>query len=141
GGVLNSVLVPAMVRAIKNDADGGQAYSQRLFSIMVVGLGAATLLAVLAAPLLIRAIAGNEYLEPDMQPYFDNMVMFARFCLPQIFFYGLYVLIGQLLNAKGRFGPMMWAPIVNNVVAIAVFAMYLIVSGPKGQEPFTDGEL
>ncbi len=50
------------------------------------------------------------------------MVLFARFCLPQIFFYGLYVLIGQMLNARGRFGPMMWAPILNNVVAIAVFA-------------------
>lgn len=141
GGVLNSVLVPAMVRAIKNDADGGQAYSQRLFSITVVALGAATLLAVLGAPLLIRLIADGMYLEPEMRPFFDNMVMFARFCLPQIFFYGLYVLIGQLLNAKGRFGPMMWAPIVNNVVAIAVFGMYLVISGPKAVEPYTDGEV
>lgn len=137
GGVLNSVLVPVLVRAIKNDADGGQAYSQRLFSLAVAVLGLATAIAVLAAPLLMRLIVDDRYLRPDMQPYFDNMVMFARFCLPQIFFYGLYVLIGQMLNAKGRFGPMMWSPILNNVVAIAVFGVFLVVYGTQGFEPFT----
>ena len=39
-------------------------------------------------------------------------------CMPQVFFYGAFVLMGQVLNARGRFGPMMWAPIVNNVVAV-----------------------
>lgn len=137
GGVLNSVLVPVLVRAIKNDTDGGQAFSQRLFSLAVAVLGLATLLAVLAAPWLMQLIVDDRYLEPDMRPYFDNMVMFARFCLPQIFFYGLYVLIGQMLNAKGRFGPMMWSPILNNVVAIAVFGVFLYVYGTQGFQPFT----
>ncbi|PZF83702.1 murein biosynthesis integral membrane protein MurJ [Jiangella anatolica] len=137
GGVLNSVLVPVLVRAIKNDADGGEAFSQRLFSLAVAVLGLATLLAVLAAPWLMQLIVDDRYLEPEMRPYFDNMVMFARFCLPQIFFYGLYVLIGQMLNAKGRFGPMMWSPILNNLVSIAVFALFLVVYGTQGFEPFT----
>lgn len=137
GGVLNSVLVPVLVRAIKNDADGGEAFSQRLFSLAITVLGLATLLAVLAAPWLMQLIVDDRFLQPDMRPYFDNMVMFARFCLPQIFFYGLYVLIGQMLNAKGRFGPMMWSPILNNVVAIAVFGVFLYVYGTQGFEPFT----
>ncbi len=141
GGVLNSVLVPVLVRAIKNDADGGAAYSQRLFSLTVTVLAVATVVAVLAAPWIIRAIADSRFLEPDMRPYYDNMVMFARFCLPQIFFYGLYVLIGQILNAKGRFGPMMWAPILNNVVAIAVFALYLVMFGTKSPGAFEMSEM
>ncbi|NDL57878.1 murein biosynthesis integral membrane protein MurJ [Phytoactinopolyspora mesophila] len=141
GGVLNSVLVPVLVRAIKNDADGGAAYSQRLFSLAITVLGVATVVAVLAAPWIIRAIVDSRYLEPEMRPLYDNMVMFARFCLPQIFFYGLYVLIGQILNAKGRFGPMMWAPILNNVVAIAVFALYLIVYGTKSAGTFSTAEM
>ncbi|NED98686.1 murein biosynthesis integral membrane protein MurJ [Phytoactinopolyspora halotolerans] len=140
GGILNSVLVPVLVRAIKNDADGGEAYSQRLFSLAVTVLAAATAIAVLAAPLILRAIVDSRYLEPDMRPFFDNMVTFARFCLPQIFFYGLYVLIGQILNAKGRFGPMMWSPILNNVVAIAVFGVYLVVFGTKSPETFSSSE-
>ncbi|AYY15099.1 murein biosynthesis integral membrane protein MurJ [Actinobacteria bacterium YIM 96077] len=141
GGILNSVLVPVLVKAIKNDADGGAAYSQRLFSLVVTVLAAATVLAVLAAPLIIRAIVDARYLEPEMRPYLDNMIMFARFCLPQIFFYGLYVMIGQILNAKGRFGPMMWAPILNNVVAIGVFALYLIVFGTKPVAAFEMSEM
>ena len=141
GGVLNAVLVPVLVRAIKEDADGGQAYSQRLFSLVVVVLGAATVVAVAAAPWLLRLFVDPEWLAAENRAYFDNMVMFARFCLPQIFFYGLYVLVGQMLNARGRFGPMMWAPIINNVVAIAVFAGYLIASGPKHNEPFSTAEV
>ena len=48
------------------------------------------------------------------------MIAFARYCLPQVFFYGMFVLVGQVLNARGRFGPMMWAPIANNVISVAV---------------------
>ncbi len=140
GGVLNSVLVPVLVRAIKADDDGGQAFSQRLFSLAVTALGLATVVAVLAAPWIMQLIVDDKYLEPGNQAFFDNMVMFARFCLPQIFFYGLYVLIGQMLNAKGRFGPMMWSPILNNVVAIAVFVIFIVVYGQKELEPFSTAE-
>lgn len=141
GGVLNSVLVPVLVRAIKSDADGGEAYSQRLFSLTVTVLALATVLSVLLAPALIRLIVDDQYLAPEMRPFYDNMVMFARFCLPQIFFYGLYVLIGQILNAKGRFGPMMWAPILNNIIAIGIFAVYLLVFGTKSAEAFDTSEV
>jgi len=141
GGVLNSVLVPALVRAIKEDADGGQAYSQRLFSLVVTVLGVATAAAVLAAPWIVRAFVDGRYLTPELRPFFDDMVLFARFCLPQIFFYGVFVLIGQMLNARGRFGPMMWAPILNNLVAISVFAAYLLTFGKNDSEPFSDGEV
>ena len=141
GGILNSVLVPVLVRAIKEDADGGEAYSQRLFSVVVVFLGAATIVAVLAAPWIVAAFVNSKFRTPELEPFFDNMVLFARFCLPQIFFYGLYVLIGQMLNARGRFGPMMWAPILNNLVVITVFTSYLLVVGQKSAEPFTDSEI
>jgi putative peptidoglycan lipid II flippase len=141
GGVLNAVLVPAVVRAIKEDADGGEAYGQRLFSVVVVVLGVASLVCVLAAPLIVRAFVSPQFLTPELEAFYDNMVMFARFCLPQIFFYGLYVLVGQMLNARGRFGPMMWAPILNNVVAISVFAGFLVVMGTNTDRPFSDTEV
>ena len=48
----------------------------------------------------------------------------------------MFVLVGQVLNARGRFGPMMWAPIANNVIAVAVLVVYLVVFGPA-----TDAEL
>jgi putative peptidoglycan lipid II flippase len=69
------------------------------------------------------------------------LIDFARYCLPQVFFYGVFVLIGQVLNARRRFGPMMWAPITNNVVAIVVLSIYLWVFGPSnGDAPFSSGQ-
>ncbi len=49
----------------------------------------------------------------------------------------MFVLLGQILNARGRFGPMMWAPITNNLISIAILASYLVLyddpsSGPGG---------
>jgi putative peptidoglycan lipid II flippase len=46
-----------------------------------------------------------------------------------VFFYGMFVLVGQVLNARDRFGPMMWAPIANNLISVAVLVLYLVVFG------------
>ncbi|HKY56669.1 MAG TPA: lipid II flippase MurJ, partial [Aeromicrobium sp.] len=54
------------------------------------------------------------------------------------FFYGVFVLLGQVLNARGVFGPMMWAPIANNLVAIAMLGTYLTVFGSSdGRDGFS----
>ena len=44
----------------------------------------------------------------------------------------MFVLVGQILNSRGRFGPMMWAPIANNVISVAVLLVYLMVYGGPG---------
>lgn len=138
GGVLNSVLVPQLVRAMREDDDGGQAYAQRLYSVVVVVLLVASVLAVALAPWLVRLFVSADYVtDPQLRPFFDSMVWFARFCMPQIFFYGVYVVLGQMLNARGRFGPYMWAPVLNNVVAIAVFGTFLAVVGPIARQPLS----
>lgn len=45
----------------------------------------------------------------------------------------MYVLVGQVLNARGRFGPMMWAPIANNLIAVVMLVGYLVVWGEIGE--------
>jgi putative peptidoglycan lipid II flippase len=131
GGILNAVLVPQLVRAMKNDADGGVAYAQRLSSAVLLVLAAATTLLVLAAPWVIRLYTGSEFSSPELASQRETMVLLARFTLVQVFFYGLYALLGQMLNARGRFGPMMFAPILNNLVAITVFGLFLATMGAK----------
>lgn len=133
GGVLNSVLVPQLVRAMRSDADSGEAYAQRLFSAVTYVLLVATVLAVLLAEPILRVYTDAVWRTPPLREQYDAMVALARFCLPQIFFYGLYVVLGQMLNARDRFGPMMWAPVLNNVVAVAVFGTYLAVKGQKAE--------
>jgi putative peptidoglycan lipid II flippase len=124
GGVLNSVLVPFVVRAMRTDPDGGVAYAQRLMTLTLVALTGITLIATAAAPWIIGAYAPGNYDDIDVA----RAVSLAYWCLPQIFFYGLFTVTGQLLNARSRFGPMMWAPVLNNLVAIATTLVLAVVA-------------
>jgi putative peptidoglycan lipid II flippase len=130
GGVFNAVLVPQLVRAMKNDADGGDGYTNRVITLAALFLAGVTAVLVLAAPLLMRLFLDGSFFSPELSAQRESVVDFARYCLPQVFFYGMFVLVGQVLNARGSFGPMMWAPIANNVIAVAVLATYLLSFGP-----------
>ncbi len=141
GGALNAVFVPQLVRAMKNDPDGGEAFGQRLLTLTSVVLAGMSVVAVLAAPVLITVYASGDLLQPVNRPYFDLAVTCAWYCLPQIFFYGLYIIFGQILNARGRFGPMMWSPILNNLISIAVFAAFIYVSDATSPQTITHGEI
>ena len=123
GGALNAVLVPQIVRAAQRE-DGGADYVDRLLTLAIVVLGGATVVLTAAAPLLIR-LYSKDWSEPKIA----LGTAFALWCLPQIFFYGLYTLYGQVLNARGSFGPYMWAPVVNNVVAIAGMGVFIAMAG------------
>ncbi|WP_329204216.1 murein biosynthesis integral membrane protein MurJ [Streptomyces sp. NBC_00683] len=131
GGALNAVFLPELVRAAKEHADGGAAYTDRLLTLCVLALLLLTGTAVWAAPAIVGFY--SDY-PPDQH---TMTVSLARYCLPQIFFLGLFTLLGQVLNARGRFGAMMWTPVLNNVVVIAVFGLYL-ATGAGGD--LTPGE-
>ncbi|WP_374224247.1 murein biosynthesis integral membrane protein MurJ [Streptomyces sp. ISL-66] len=126
GGALNAVFVPELVRAAKEHEDGGAAYTDRLLTVCTAALLVITAAAVLAAPLIVSAYTGYSGAQES------TTVALARYCLPQILFYGLFTLLGQVLNARGRFGAMMWTPVLNNLVVIAVFGLFLYVSHGAG---------
>jgi putative peptidoglycan lipid II flippase len=130
GGIVNAVLVPQLVRSMKSDADGGEAYTNRIITLAALFLGVVTIGLVIAAPWLMRLFLDPDFFDPSRSAQLESVIDFARYCLPQVFFYGMFVLVGQVLNARGRFGPMMWAPIANNVVAVAVLTLYLLTLGP-----------
>jgi putative peptidoglycan lipid II flippase len=135
GGVFNAVLVPQLVRAMKHDVDGGTAYTNRVITLAGVFLLAVTALLVVAAPLVMRVLLDPAYFTSEFAVQRESIIDLARYCLPQVFFYGMFVLVGQVLNARGSFGPMMWAPIANNVISVAVLVGYLLTVGPaRGSE-------
>jgi putative peptidoglycan lipid II flippase len=133
GGALNAVFVPELVRAAREHDDGGAAYTDRLVTVCVVALLAITAAAVWAAPAIVAAYTDYTGEQAAMT------TAFARYCLPQIFFLGLFTLLGQVLNARGRFGAMMWAPVLNNVVVMTVFGLYLALA-MGGGDTLTAGE-
>ncbi|GGR44919.1 putative peptidoglycan lipid II flippase [Nocardioides luteus] len=140
GGVFNAVLVPQLVKAQKNDEDGGAAYTDRIITLAGLFLGVVTIVLVVGAPLLMRLYLGADWYSADHRDQLESAIDFARWCLPQVFFYGMFVLVGQMLNARGSFGPMMWAPIANNIIAISTLVLYLVVFGPSNTGGFTTGQ-
>lgn len=141
GGVFNVVLVPQLVRAMKNDEDGGTAYANRIITLGLLVLGVGTLVLVALAPYLLHVVFDPSLFEPALEHQRESAQLLMLLCLPQVFFYGAFVLAGQVLNARGRFGPMMWAPIVNNVVACLVVLTYAFVFGASNAvDGFTTSE-
>jgi putative peptidoglycan lipid II flippase len=137
GGVLTSVMIPLLVRAQTEDADGGEAYTRRLLTIAGTALLVATAVAMLAAPLLTRLYLGGQdagAANPELA------TAFALLLLPQIFFYGLGALLGAILNSRGVFGPFAWAPVLNNVVVLGVVAVYAAMPGEISLDPVRMGE-
>ena len=132
GGVLTSVVVPLLVRAARADGDAGEAYAQRLLTLVVLVLGGASVLLVVAAPAVVDLYGGD--LSPGAR---DLAVVFARFLLPQVLFYGAGAVMGAYLNTQGRFGPPMWAPVLNNVFVIATGVVFALMPGPDRPEPGT----
>lgn len=133
GGVLSAVLVPQIVRASAH-ADGGSGYINKLLTLAMVILLGATVVATALAPLLTTLYAGTN---KTMLPL---AIAFAWWCMPQIFFYGLYTLLGEVLNARRSFGPFTWVPVLNNVVAIAGLLVFGLIYGfdPDGQREVAD---
>ncbi|WP_394264000.1 murein biosynthesis integral membrane protein MurJ [Trueperella sp.] len=126
GGLVNAVLVPAIVRATKESKDSGQDFINKLLTLTMVAMGAITLLLTLLAPVIVKIFAST--LRDD---WYSLTVLFAYWSLPQIFFYGLYTVFGQILNARENFGPYMWAPVANNVVAIGGLLVILAIWGSE----------
>ncbi|RNM12808.1 murein biosynthesis integral membrane protein MurJ [Nocardioides pocheonensis] len=139
GGVFNAVLVPQLVRAMRKDPDGGAAYTNRVITLAAVFLLTVTVLLVVAAPLVMRVLLDRAYFTADFAVQRESIIDLARYCLPQVFFYGMFVLVGQVLNARGRFGPMMWAPIANNVISVLVLVTYLLTVGAAKESQLCGG--
>jgi putative peptidoglycan lipid II flippase len=124
GGILTSVVVPLLVSAAKRDADRGEAYDQRMFTLGALALAGITLVATLAAGPLVALYAASVHGSER-----SVMVVFAYFFIPQIFFYGVSSLAGAILNARGHFAAPMWTPVVNNMVVIAVGLLFMVTAG------------
>jgi putative peptidoglycan lipid II flippase len=134
GGVLTAVLVPQIVRASLH-ADGGTAYINKLVTLALSILAVTTLIATLLAPLITRFIALGFSADQ-----LALAVAFAYWCLPQIFFYGLYTVLGEVLNARKSFGPFTWVPVINNVISIGGLLLFGLLFGvdPNAQRTPTD---
>jgi putative peptidoglycan lipid II flippase len=120
GGVLSAILVPHIVKA-GLDKDGGQGFINKIVTLGFVLFLIVAVIATFLAPALVALYAqqaggGARGLS---EQELALATAFAYWCLPQILFYALYSLLGEVLNARKVFGPFTWAPAINNLVAMA----------------------
>ncbi|MDN5794509.1 MAG: murein biosynthesis integral membrane protein MurJ [Intrasporangium sp.] len=121
GGILNAVLVPALSRAMRLQ-DGGQEFTDRVVTVALAGMLGLTAVVMFGAGFFVWLLSGGR------GPEFNSLALaFTLMCLPQVFFYGVYALLGQILNARDRFGAFAWAPFVANVVAIGGLVAFMVI--------------
>lgn len=123
GAVLTAIVIPVLVRAEAEDADGGATFINRIFTLTVTLLGAATIVALIGAPVLTYLNVGNGDVNRSLA------TALAYLLLPEILFYGLSALFMAILNVKGYFKPGAWAPVLNNFVQIATLVIYAVLPG------------
>lgn len=129
GGLLSAILVPHIVRAASHD-DGGQGFVNRLLTLGIVVFAVISVIATLAAPALVALYSLSDSTALGEGGTALAIAM-AYWCLPQVFFYALYSLLGEVLNARGVFGPFTWAPVLNNIVAIGGLIAFGILFGTR----------
>jgi putative peptidoglycan lipid II flippase len=139
GGALTAIFVPQLVRSF-SDEDGGHGFASRLVTTISGILLLLVIVGVIFAPVLVRLYA-PEFSTSGFEKEFSIAVAFTRYCLPQIFFLGLFTMLGQVANARGSFAPLMWAPIANNLVVIVIFAGVLVMQQTLSVENITDGQV
>lgn len=127
GSVLTAMFIPLLARSAQEDADGGVMFVRRLLTLSATVAFGVTVLAVACAPLLTELNLGDGEVNTDLA------TAFAFLLLPQIFFYGVFSVLLAVLNYNGVFAPGAWAPVWNNLVAIATLALFAVVG--SGLDP------
>ncbi len=128
GGAVQAVLVPQIVRA-RGRPDGAD-FVNRVVTVSLVLFGVATVLLTALAPLVVRI-----FYAPTDPAAVRLAVVFAFICMPQLFFYGMYAVLGQVLTAHGRFAAFTWAPALANVVAVVGLLWFRAAGFPLSAAP------
>jgi putative peptidoglycan lipid II flippase len=116
GGVLSATLVPLFSSFIETDDDEATSVVITIAATLMVAL---TVIAVVAAPIVIRLYTLNPVDGVDPAVLRQAGTTLARIFLIQILFYGLTGLANGFLNSRRKFFAAAWSPVVANLITIA----------------------
>ena len=131
GGILSSIFVPVFVE-VQRTRGQRQAWhvARATMTIAIVGLGLLAAVAIVAAPWIIRLYVHSGTPAERAEAVEVGGQLLAMF-LPQIVFYGVGAVMTGLLNAHRRFGVPAFAPILNNLIVIAVGLSFHFLVGQQ----------
>ena len=131
GGILTSVFVPVFVDRLETRGmDDAREVADILITLVLGLLILVAAIAALFAEQIIRLylVASDR---PGLQAEVELGAFFLRWFMPQIVFYGVGAVAIGLLQEHRRFAPPMFAPILNNLIAMGTFVAYAIVRGDR----------
>ena len=129
GGIFNAILVPQIVRTLK-ERDAADRLN-KLITVAMVLLALLTLLLMLGTPVLTTIYLNSKW-NPAQRALANS---FTLWCMPQVFFYGLYTVLGQILAAKGRFTAYAWSSVGANVISCLGFLAFILLFGNARNQP------
>lgn len=125
GGVLTATLVPQFVRHVAARDDDGSSAVVTCSMLAVIGL---TVLGVVFAPQIVDLYT-LRVSGPGKAQQQALATALVRCFLPQMLFYAFTALATALLQARQKFAAAAFAPILNNVVVIAIFLVFPQITG------------
>jgi putative peptidoglycan lipid II flippase len=136
GGILSSVFVPLFVEVRRTRGrEAAWHVARSVMTVTIVVLGSIAVVTVLAAPWIIQLYVRGSDPAEQAQAQLVGGQLLAMF-MPQIVFYGVGAVMTGLLNANRRFGVPAFAPVLNNLVVIAVGVIFAMTV--NGQVPQLD---
>ena len=120
-GAFNAAFVPLFSQRLTQEGRfSAKLFAEQVASMLVSILAAFTLLALLLMPWLMLLIAPGFSEQPEK---FQLAVELTRLTFPYLLFMALLSLLGGMLNALDRFAATAAAPILLNIIMIAVLLM------------------
>jgi putative peptidoglycan lipid II flippase len=136
GGIFTAVFVPVLV-----ELRAGRRDPSALVSVSLVALAVLAVVAAIVAPLIMH-IYTFRVPDPEVRAAQHELATFLlRWFAPQVFFYGLSAIAGALLNVRGRFGPPMFTPVLNNLLVTGTFGVYARAFAEQGLDISTGAKV
>ena len=125
-GAFNSAFVPLFARQLEGEGHNAAVkFAEEVMAVLLTFLIILSALAMLGMPLIIYILAPGFVSNPEK---LDLTVQLTRIAFPYLTFMSLVALVGGILNSLHRFTAAAAAPIILNIVMIAVL-LFALFSG------------
>src|SRR5215218_3392387 len=133
GGILYSTFIPLLVGRMTNHGEEDARHlTNALLTLVLPLLTAVAILGIVFAEPLVNLstewTSAEELSAESAQETTDLAVFFFRFFVLYIVFFGLGSVLTGVLNAHRRFFLPTFAPVVNNLFAMACFGGYALLA-------------
>lgn len=123
-GAFSVAFVPLFTKSLEDGEAQAKRFGEEALALLASALFVFTLIATIAMPVLMLALAAGFTSEPEK---YDLTVTLARIMFPYLFLISMTALFSAVLNALGKFAVAAGAPILLNICMIAFSGAALLL--------------